>query len=567
MVRAAARRRDLIFPFLRSRAAADALRPHRPLVPVVAGLSAVAAALDGVAIVLLVPLFGLLLNEEPGGPAAGLFEGRAREERAMLIVGLLIGLIVAKNAVTALAQALLGRLDARVGHALRGALARLVLTVGYPYFLTTPPHGLVNVVSGESWRATEAVRAHAAGLGAGASVLGYVLILLVLDWRLALGVLLVGLLIRAVEGRLTARTSALSGRVTEANDALARRMLSMIHDMRLVRVFGAEAAEGARYEAASAKVAAAVDRVWRSGAIVSPLIEVLYLLLFAGLLVGFGTQGQSDLPRFAAFLVVLQRAQPHLRALEQARVAFSAASGGLRRVEALLDDGASHPPPGGGAGLPPGPVGEVSFRAVAYAYPGTQDREAARLGDAVLRRGETVALTGPSGSGKSTLIALVCRLIEPSSGLIRIDGRDLAEIAPAAWRARLALAGQDTELTDGSVRENVAYGAAGTNDDALWSALRDADAEGFVRDLPGGLDTEVGSRGVALSGGQRQRIGLARAFLRDADLLILDEATSALDAASEARVLSAVRRREGITLLVSHDRLVVESCDREIALG
>lgn len=563
--------RDLLFPFVRTAAVSEALKPHRWMIPVIGGLSVLLAALEGVAVALIVPLLTLLLTE--GASAGGGILGQGamilpEARRLPSLVALILLFVVLKNLVGLASQVLLGRLDAGVGLSIRAALAHFVLRVGYPFFLTTPPHELVNVVSGESWRATDAIRAHASAVGAIAAVGGYLAILVALDWRLALGVAGAGALIRVVEARLTARTTRHSAEVTVANDALANRMLSVITNMRLVRIFGAEAHEAARFDRASSHVARAVERVWRSGALITPVTEILYMIVFAAILVLSVADGRLDLPRLAAFLVVLQRAQPHLRALEQSRVAFSAASGGMARVEAVLDPTGK---PGSPVGIlemrDDGPVRRIEAEAVTYRYPNSTDRDALGPLSFAVGRGEVVAVTGPSGVGKSTLIALLARLIEPTQGRVLVDGQALDEIDPAAWRGRIALAGQDIELAQGTVAENVAYGAAEASDEAVWAALRAADAEGFVRALPHGLKTDVGDRGASLSGGQRQRIGLARAFLRRADVLILDEATSALDAASEARVMAALRADgKGITLVVSHRKTAIAACDRSIQL-
>ena len=560
------------FPFVRTRAVADALRPYRGTLPLIAGLSVLAAGLEGVAVALIVPLLTLLVSD--GATAGGGWLGAQAmampvATRMPALVGLVLLFVVLKNAVALVVQLVIGRLDAGVGHALRAALAGFVLRIGYPFFLTTPPHDLVNIVAGESWRATDAIRAHAAAVGAVATVGGYTAILVALDWRLALGVAAAGALIRLVEARLAARTSRHSAVVTTANGALAARVLSIIDNMRLVRVFGAERYEAARFEDASRDVARAVERVWRSGAVVAPVTEVLYMLVFAVVLIASLAEGRLDLPRLAAFLVVLQRAQPALRGLEQARVGFAAASGGLARVEDLLDPSGKPGAPVGATRLDAAPIEHIEGRRLCFRYPGG-GRDALALGPLSFeaRRGEVVALAGPSGAGKSTLVALLCRLVEPTSGTLVIDGAPLARIAPASWRERIALAGQDVDLSLGTIAQNVAYGREGVDEAAIWAALDAADAAGFVRALPEGLRTAVGERGVALSGGQRQRIGLARAFLRRAELLILDEATSALDAASEARVMAAVRARaEGITLIVSHRASVTEACDRVVRLG
>jgi ABC-type multidrug transport system fused ATPase/permease subunit len=561
-----------VLSFIKSDAVMAVLRPIWPVAPAIAALNLAQAALEGLAIGLIVPLFNLLLTAGERVGEGGLFSDLAQalpaERRTLYLVLAITALVAAKNAAAVAGHLLTGWLDARVGDGLRRALARFVLTIDYPFFLTRRAEELVNVIAGESWRATDAIRCRILAVGATAAVAGYFIVLVLIDWRLASFVVLAGFGIRRVESALSTRTSRLSGEVTRANEDLAGRTLALITGMRIIRVFGAAPFEQARFDAASARVSRSILRVWASGGVVSPLIEILFMLVFAAILLGVTETGLGlGLPELAAFLIVLQRAQPHLRALEQARVGFASASGGLRRVEGLLDQCTGSPEGGAKGRAFDGLRTAIRFDSVAFEYPGGAG-PALHGASFDIEAGRTTALVGPSGSGKSTVVNLLCRLTAPTAGRILVDGGDLSEIALDGWLARIALAGQDAGLIDGTVLENVAYGAEDADRDAVWAALRAADAEAFVRRLPDGLDARVGRDGVALSGGQRQRIGLARAFLRDPDILILDEATNAIDGLSEKAILSLIREwgRDRTILVISHRESSLALCDREIRL-
>ena len=182
-----------------------------------------------------------------------------------------------------------------------------------------------------------------------------------------------------------------------------------------------------------------------------------------------------------------------------------------------------------------------------------------------LDAGEIVALVGPSGGGKSTLLNLVPRLYEPSAGTIRIDGADVRDFSLSSLRRSIALVSQDVILLDDTVRANITYGAGVPEDEeSIWSALQDACALDFVRQLPEGLDTRVGERGSFFSGGQRQRLALARALYRGAPILLLDEPTSSLDRDLEQDIREALTRLAGkkTILIVSHRLPIVEFADR-----
>ena len=212
---------------------------------------------------------------------------------------------------------------------------------------------------------------------------------------------------------------------------------------------------------------------------------------------------------------------------------------------------------------PPG----IRFLAVSFTYPG---REAPAL-DSVsieLPAGRSLALVGGSGAGKSTVASLLLRFVDPTVGHIEVDGRSLADIPVAAWRASLAWVPQRPHLFTGSIADNIRLARPEASDEAVVEAARAADAAAFISRLPLGYETAVGEAGVRLSGGQRQRIAIARAFLRDAPLLVLDEATSYQDEASEQAIREAIERLSmGRTVLVIAHRLrLAERAHRVVVL-
>ena len=181
-----------------------------------------------------------------------------------------------------------------------------------------------------------------------------------------------------------------------------------------------------------------------------------------------------------------------------------------------------------------------------------------------IRPGEQVALVGASGAGKSTVAALLLRFREPTAGDLLIDGQPIASFPLTDYRNRLAYVPQEVILFGGDIRENIGYGRPGASDAEIEDAARRAHALDFIRGFPEGFGTRVGERGVQLSGGQRQRIAIARAILRNPDLLVLDEATSALDTASEFEVQAALHElmRGRTSLVIAHRLSTVRAADR-----
>jgi ATP-binding cassette subfamily B protein len=213
--------------------------------------------------------------------------------------------------------------------------------------------------------------------------------------------------------------------------------------------------------------------------------------------------------------------------------------------------------------------GDVEYDGVTFGY-----GEDAVLEDVSLRAngGETVAVVGPTGAGKSTLLKLLLRLYDVDEGAVRVDGTDIRDVTLSSLRRRIGYVSQETFLFQGTVRENIAYGRLGDDeppgDEEIEEAARAAEAHGFVQGLPDGYGTTVGERGVKLSGGQRQRIAVARAFLRDPEILVLDEATSDVDTETEMLIQRSLDRltEDRTTFVIAHRLSTVRDADRIVVL-
>lgn len=446
---------------------------------------------------------------------------------------------------------------------MRGAVARQIMAVDPAFSMTQPAARLLNILSNESWRVADAVAACLSLLVAGVAVVIFLGFLLALSPLLALGVLagLAGL--QLMQLWLSRHFVRLGQRVTALNGGLSGRMLHLIHGWRLIRLFGQAEAEAARFAVASDQVRRAGLTLQLRQAVVGPLVEVAYAGLFLAVVWAAWALG-TTFGQATAFVILLYRLQPQVRAIQGALAALRGWSGALDEVGWLLAQPATKVPASVTLPAPTSAEG-VRFRDVSFRYAGAEVNALTQV-SFDLPWGESVALIGRSGSGKSTVAHLLCGLLRPTEGQILTEGIDLVRIDPQDWLKGVAVASADLDLFDGTVAENILYGASGASLLDARAAARDAGADGFIRALPDGYRARVGDRGVSFSAGQRQRLALARAPVRRPRILILDEATNALDMLSESVALQVIDRRRGtgITLMVSHQLSAIRLCDRNL---
>ena len=399
-------------------------------------------------------------------------------------------------------------------------------------------------------------------------VVGMVIVLALLDPVLTVAaLLLLPLLALVVRRHVRAiREATRAQRRREGRlSAVAGESLQLIQ---VVQAFGAEDLAAGRLQRESEGFLDAGLRSSRAEALLARAVEIVTalgagLVLYLGVTrVRAGALSAGDLVVFLSYVRSLQRP---LRDLAQSAQRYAKASACARRVQDLFE---TEP---GVTDLPdatPAPAlkGTIAFEGVSFGYePGRPalDRVTFHVG-----AGEHVAVVGRTGAGKTTLFGLVGRFFDPESGLVRLDGADVRGWTIASVRAQIALVLQEAALFGATIRENLLVGDPRADERGLWSALAEAQADGFVRALPRGLDTVVGERGATLSGGQRQRIAIARAFLRDAPILLLDEPSTGLDPATDRALHDALARlaRGRTCLTIAHRLETVTAADRILVL-
>lgn len=333
-----------------------------------------------------------------------------------------------------------------------------------------------------------------------------------------------------------------------------------------VKAFGREDAEADRYRAlAEQSIRARLRASWLTG-LLGTAIQLLCAVGSAlGLFLGIRMvqEGRLTLGQALLGLSYLNQIYGPLRSLGRSWAGLQTMLAGLERATVLLEEPTEAPEHPDAISLSRA-RGELCFQGVTFGY--DERRPVLEGVSLIIAAGQRIGIVGETGSGKTTLLSLLLRFHDPGAGEILLDGVDLRRVKLADLRRQLAVVFQETVLFQGTIAENIAVGRPGATAADIEAAARAANLHETIGRLPDGYSTHVGERGHALSGGERQRVGLARAFLRDAPIVILDEPTSALDAATESLVLEALERlMAGRTvLLITHRRQALHGCDRVV---
>lgn len=412
------------------------------------------------------------------------------------------------------------------------------------------------------------------------TVIGSIVMLFVTSPKLAayalVGIPLAVLPIVLGARRLEKASRASQDRVADAN-TLASETLGAV---RTVQAHAREPYELKRFgDAVSVAVETARKRIRAQSLVTATVITLVFgavvLVLWSGAhdVIG-GRMTTGELGQFVFYALI---GGGSVGALAEVWNELQRAAGGMGRIAELLNESPTIHAPATPHALPSPVRGEIRFDDVSFHYPSRPDLPALDDFSLTIHPGETVALVGPSGAGKSTVFSMLLRFHDAQTGSVRMDGVDLRELDPADLREQIALVPQQPTIFAASAAENIRYGKLDATDAQLQAAAEAAEADDFIRELPGGFDSPLGERGARLSGGQQQRIAIARALLKDAPVLLLDEATSALDAQSERAVQHALERlMDGrTTLVIAHrlatvlkaDRIVVMDRGRIVAQG
>ncbi len=452
---------------------------------------------------------------------------------------------------------------------LRQQIFEQLQALSLSYFAKTKSGEIVNTITSETERIKSVFNGSAFLITRALTVLIYVLSIVWISWQLSIiSVMLFSLLVVGLS-TLNKRVREASFEISKASGYFTSTAMEFINGIRTVQAFATQDFERKRFYQATWNLVSTSDKVVKLSAMVKPLAEGLATTLLVGMIIIaftlFVAKGTLPVGSLLTFFFVLFRLVPILQDINGVRAHLASLQGAVENIKELLrTDNKKYFKNGKTEFL--GLNHSIDLVSVDFAY----DTSNLILNNItlIIKRGQMTALVGASGAGKTTLADLIPRFYDPTQGQVLIDGLDLREIEINSLRRKLAVVSQDTFIFNTSVWNNIAYGTEEATEAAIEEAARQANALEFIQEMPEGFETVLGDRGVRLSGGQRQRIAIARALLRNPDILILDEATSALDSVSERLIQDSLEKLSvGRTVIaIAHRLSTIAKADKVVVL-
>jgi ATP-binding cassette, subfamily B, bacterial MsbA len=537
----------------------------------VLGLSG--ALFNGVSTALVAPVMLGYLDPNIGvkslpGPLKKVLEltGAQGEHQFLVLMGLVLLSIVLKNAASYASSLTSARLTQTLTTSIRSEGLKLLLDMDLEFYSANKLGDIVNQMGGEIARTADSIKAALQILIASITILVFLVFLLLISWQLTLastGLLLVV----SIANQYFIRQAKRSGKdlsSSSANYSIA--LLETLSGIRLVKSSGQESNQYQKLTQYIRDREVAERQSQANYAIVNPINEVAGIIVVLVIVVVgkiiFNREMTSASMNLFTYLLLLFKMLPTIGQLNGLRSQFANTSPSVQIVSAFLNQ-ADKPLMTQGPQLYADLREGIRFENIWFKYPTSQDW-ILRGVTLDLPKGTTLALVGSSGAGKSTLADLLPRFYDCQKGEILLDGQAIQAFNLPSLRRSMGIVSQETFLFNASVFDNIAYGCENVKFDDVIAAAQRANAYEFIEKLPEGFDTQIGDRGVMLSGGQRQRLAIARALLRDPDILILDEATSALDTVSERLVQQAIDElsRDRTVLVIAHRLSTIQNADQ-----
>ncbi len=400
------------------------------------------------------------------------------------------------------------------------------------------------------------------------TVIGLLTVMIYLSWQMTLGFLFVAPLVTAIVVYVTRRFRSISRRIQGSMGDVTHITEEMVHGHRIIKVFNGQEYEQSHFEAANEKNRMLNLKMVVTKSASTPIVQAILGIVLVAIIL-FATspsmKAHIDVGTFMSFMSAMMMLMAPVKRLTDVNATIQRGIAAGESIFAVLD---SEQEQDTGTVSMETSNGQLIFDQVSFSYTGSEKRVLKDISFSA-EKGQTIALVGMSGSGKSSLVNLLPRLYQVTEGRILLDGISIDDIKLTDLRNQIAYVGQEVTLFNDTVRNNIAYGRMQeSSDEEIIEAAQSANAWEFIKDMPAGLDTQVGEKGALLSGGQRQRIAIARALLKDAPLLILDEATASLDTESEKLIQKAIENlsRNRTTLVIAHRLKTIEHADKILVL-
>ncbi|NMF64367.1 ABC transporter ATP-binding protein [Brasilonema octagenarum] len=549
------------------------LRLYPWVIPVIIILGIFSSLFEGLGISLFIPFLQTLdtTNSQRGSSNLlvnflnQIFINIPQDKHLFIIPVCILGLVILKNCLAYISTLLGHWLYWHIGQRLLCKIFQQLLSVSYSFLDSHASGKLLNTLDIETWRTCDAIFLLVNIAISLCTVFVFVILLMLTSWQLSLLVTVALVLISLTIQYVTRRATKLGRESVQAHNNLANRVMEGFYGMREIRAFGHESYELKRFEQATIHSRIIALNLAKLYSITGPLSEVLAVALLVFILM-IALQQQSNVPTLLTFIFMLYRLQPVVRRLDTERVNLIGLLGAVEDVMSFLDITEKH-------NICSGDIefqrlqGGITFEAVNFYY-NTSEKPALQDISFFIPRGKTTAIVGPSGAGKSTVIGLICRFYETEYGEISVDNHPLQKLNLSSWRSRIAIVSQNIYIFNTTVGENIAYGRLDATKSEIIAAAKKASAHEFISQLPEGYDTIVGDRGIRLSGGQKQRIALARAIIREPEILILDEATNALDSLSENFIQEALNSfsQNRTVIVIAHRLSTIKQAEQIIVL-
>jgi ATP-binding cassette, subfamily B, bacterial MsbA len=481
----------------------------------------------------------------------------------------IIALFLLRGAATFVTDYGMARAGRSVVRDLREALLWKYLHLPSPRFDATPVPAMVSRLNYDTEQVSQASSDALKVIITDSLTLAALLaVMLHQSVRITLTILVLAPFIGAISGVVGRRYRRINRGIQDGVANMAATAEQALAAQQEVKIYGAHKQEATRYLGLIDRNLGLHIKVEATRAIASSVVAFLGAFALALLLYMAGREAMQERMTAGQFVALMTAMMAMIPSLKRITNVQSVLQRGVAAADRLFDTLDSESEDDSGKQMLERSRGRIEFENVSVQYAG-QGAPALDALSLVAEPGTVTAIVGRSGSGKSTLVRMIPRFYEPSSGVVRLDGTPLRDIALSDLRRQIALVSQKVMLFDDSIAANIAYGAlADAPMEQIEQAARDANALEFILRLPQGFDTRIGENGALLSGGQRQRLAIARAFLKDAPILILDEATAALDSESERLVQDALIKLipSRTTFVIAHRLSTVEHADQVLVL-